>query len=61
MDLQVQTRNKFGKSVKALRKQGQAPAELYGHGIPNLHLAASAKEVEKIWKNAGRYGHSYGG
>lgn len=53
MDLNVKTREKFGKSVKALRKQGLIPAELYGRGIQNLHLAIDGKEFRKIWKEAG--------
>ncbi len=53
MQLNVETRDKFGKAVKALRKQGLVPAELYGHGLENQHLMVNAKEFEKVFKTAG--------
>ncbi len=53
MELAVQTRDKFGKANKALRKQGVIPAELYGHGIGNMHLSVDAKEFKKVFKEAG--------
>lgn len=53
MELQVQKREKLGRGVKALRKQGFIPAELYGKGVENLHLAAPAKEFKKLFKQAG--------
>lgn len=53
MDLAVQTREKLGKGVKALRKQGFIPAELYGHGLKNLHLSVGMKEFMKVLKAAG--------
>ncbi|HEX4104052.1 MAG TPA: 50S ribosomal protein L25 [Candidatus Paceibacterota bacterium] len=53
MDLSVKTRTKMGKAVKALRKEGLIPAELYGHGLANAHLSVSAKEFLKIFKVAG--------
>ena len=53
MDLAVETREKFGKKVKSLRLQGLIPAELYGHGVKNLHLTVSAREFLKVFKEAG--------
>jgi large subunit ribosomal protein L25 len=53
MDLSVTTRTKLGKGVKALRKEGFIPAELYGHGLANAHLSVSAKDFAKIFKEAG--------
>ncbi len=53
MDLSVKTREIFGKAVKEMRRQGLIPAELYGHGIKNLHLAVPAKEFNKVFKEAG--------
>ena len=47
------TREKLGKKVKSLRLQGLIPAELYGHGVKNLHLAVSAREFLKVFKEAG--------
>lgn len=53
MDLVVQTREKFGKAVKSLRRDGFVPAELYGCGIGNLHLSVGAREFTKVFKEAG--------
>ncbi|MGB7958105.1 MAG: 50S ribosomal protein L25 [Minisyncoccia bacterium] len=53
MDLAVTERVILGKKVKALRKTGIIPAELYGHGVPNVHLSVSAKDFAKIYKEAG--------
>ena len=53
MDLAVKTRDVLGKKVKALRNEGLIPAELYGHGFENVHLALPAKEFNKVLKEAG--------
>jgi large subunit ribosomal protein L25 len=53
MDLAVTERVAFGKKVKALRKKGVIPAELYGHDVPNVHLSVSAKDFAKVYKEAG--------
>lgn len=53
MDLSVKTRDVLGKKVKALREEGLIPAELYGHGFENIHLALPAKEFNKVLKEAG--------
>src|SRR6185437_7732158 len=53
MDLAVKPRDILGKKVRALRKEGLIPAELYGHGFKNEHLALPAKEFGKIFKEAG--------
>ena len=53
MDLAVQMRDRFGKNLKDLRQQGLIPAELYGHGIKNEHLAVTKKEFRKVFKQAG--------
>jgi large subunit ribosomal protein L25 len=53
MELQVQKRTILGRGVKALRKQGLVPAELYGKGVENLHLTVSSKEFKKVFKEAG--------
>jgi large subunit ribosomal protein L25 len=53
MDLSVKTRDILGKKVKALRREGFIPAELYGHGFENVHLALPAKEFNKVLKDAG--------
>ena len=53
MDLAVETREKFGKAVKVLERQGLIPAELSGHGIANLHLSVKRRDFEKVFKDAG--------
>ena len=53
MDLTVKDRAIFGKAVKTLRAKGFIPAELYGHGLKNLHLVVPAKEFNKVFKAAG--------
>ena len=53
MDLQAKTREKFGKAVRALRREGSVPAELYGRGLTNLHLAVPIKDFKKVYKEAG--------
>lgn len=53
MDLAVTERTVLGKKVNALRREGFIPAELYGHGVPNVHLSVSAKEFAKAYAVAG--------
>jgi large subunit ribosomal protein L25 len=53
MDLTAKSRAVIGKKVRALRREGFLPAELYGHGQKNLHLTVAAKEFNKIFKEAG--------
>lgn len=53
MELKVQNRNIFGAKTKTLRQQDLIPAELYGHGVKNLHLSLPAKEFKKVLKEAG--------
>jgi large subunit ribosomal protein L25 len=53
MELAVKSREILGKKVKALRREGLIPAELYGHGFPNVHLTLPAKEFGKVLKEAG--------
>ncbi len=53
MELLTQKREILGKKVRALRKTGIIPAELYGHETSNLHLSVPVKEFSKIFKMAG--------
>jgi large subunit ribosomal protein L25 len=53
MDLAASTRTKVGKGLAALRKEGQLPGEVYGHGAKNVHVAVAAKEFAKTFKEAG--------
>lgn len=53
MDLAVKTREVTGKKVQALRAEGLVPAELYGHGVKNVHLSVPVKDFNKVFKEAG--------
>ena len=53
MELKVEQRESLGKKVKALRRQGVIPAELYGRGIENLHLSVNSKDFNKVYGEAG--------
>ena len=53
IQLAVQPREITGKKVDALRKEGFIPAELYGHGVQNVHLMVPAKEFNKVFTRAG--------
>jgi large subunit ribosomal protein L25 len=39
--------------VSKLRKEGFIPAELYGHNVPNVHLAVSQNVFEKVFRKVG--------
>ena len=51
--LQASLRDLAAATPNALRDQGLLPAELYGHGIANTHLAVKLNEFEKVLKKAG--------
>lgn len=53
MQLTAEKRTAFGRSVKKLRNDGFIPAELYGRGVKNEHLAVSAKEFGNVFRAAG--------
>jgi large subunit ribosomal protein L25 len=53
MELTATKREQFGRALKGLRAEGFLPAELYGHGVENLHLSVSAKDFRKVFKAAG--------
>ncbi|MDP3729445.1 MAG: 50S ribosomal protein L25 [bacterium] len=53
MELAVQKRDTLGRGVHALRKQGMVPGELYGKGLPNIHVSVPLKEFKKVFKSAG--------
>ncbi len=53
IQLKADKRDKFGKANRALREQGLIPAELYGHGLDNLHISVSVKDFEKVFREAG--------
>ncbi|MBI4094674.1 MAG: 50S ribosomal protein L25 [Candidatus Liptonbacteria bacterium] len=53
MELRAAERTAFGKSTGALRKSGVIPAELYGHGVKNLHLSVEGKAFLRVFRDAG--------
>ena len=53
IELKAESREQFGRAVKALREKGMIPAELYGHGLKNEHLAIAKKDFVKAFKKAG--------
>jgi len=55
MELQIQPRTILGKKVKALRKQGLIPAEIFGHGFPNRHVSINQKDFSKLYREAGEH------
>lgn len=53
MDLKAEIRTILGKQVRSIRKNNQIPAELYGHGLDNIHLSVGAKDFKKALKETG--------
>jgi large subunit ribosomal protein L25 len=46
--LNAEKRDVIGKQVRALRRQGQLPAVIYGHGIKPLLISLNQKEASRI-------------
>jgi len=54
-ELVAQKREILGKKTKSLRAEGFIPAELYGHGIENVHLSIPTDAFVDIYKDAGEH------
>src|SRR5215469_2063619 len=55
--LTAQPREKLGTTgANALRRNGQIPAVLYGHGTAPLHLALDGKSLDDLLHHGGRTG-----
>jgi large subunit ribosomal protein L25 len=54
LKLSASTRTASGRHAKALRRQGQVPAVLYGHNMEPSSLAVDERGLTKIWRDAGR-------
>ena len=54
-ELIAQKREIFGRKVNGLRKKGLIPAELYGHGVGNLHLSLPEGSFSDVYKEAGEH------
>lgn len=55
ISLDLQTREVLGKGVKHLRNEGQIPAVIHDHGKPSLHVQGDARDLLKVWRNAGKH------
>lgn len=53
LELKATSRKELGRKVNKLRKAGQIPAVIYGHGIKSQPLFVLAKEFDKVFKEAG--------
>jgi len=51
--IEAQKRIKLGHSAKNLLNEGFIPAELYGHGVENVHIKFPTKEFMRVYENAG--------
>ena len=54
MDLTAQTRIVMGKKVKALRRQGITPANLYGRDMESQALQLDTAHMQQVLKTTGR-------
>lgn len=50
---EVEKRTIFGKKVKALRRSGVTPANVFGHGIESIAIQVETAEIEKLIRQAG--------
>lgn len=57
--LSVEKRAVFGKKLKALRKQGILPGNIYGKGIESTAVQLPVKEFEAIYDEVGASGVVY--
>lgn len=53
LELNAKKRTVLGKAVETLRESGFVPAELYGHGVDNVHLELNEVEFGKVYKEGG--------
>jgi large subunit ribosomal protein L25 len=51
--LLAKSRTETGKHVARLRRAGQLPGVVYGHGVPSSNLSVDAHEFELLRKHAG--------
>lgn len=52
--LEATTRNLIGRKVRRLRKEGLAPAVLYGHRVEPTNLQLDVREFETVYRRAGQ-------
>jgi large subunit ribosomal protein L25 len=56
LKLTAQPRSVLGKKVKALRKQGLIPANIFGKDLKSKNIQVDAKELNKVFRQAGETG-----
>jgi len=52
--LEIEERTVIGKKVKALRRTGVTPMNLYGSGMASAAIQADTRELQKVLAQAGR-------
>jgi large subunit ribosomal protein L25 len=53
-ELRVAPREVLGKKVRALRRQGLTPANIYGHNVESQAIQVATEELKHVLKSAGR-------
>lgn len=51
--LAATSRNVIGKQVRALRREGLIPANVYGHKVENLTISLNGREFNKLFQHTG--------
>lgn len=54
IELEVRPRSVLGKKVKALRREGLTPANIYGHNVESQAVQVPTEELRHVLKSAGR-------
>ncbi len=54
ISFEVETRELFGRHVRALRREGVTPIHLYGKGISPMSLQAESMALQRLLSQAGR-------
>src|SRR5215213_4480748 len=55
ISLQLDRRDVIGKKVRALRRDGNIPAVIYGQGFDPVAAVGTQQKVEKAYRAAGRH------
>lgn len=53
--LKLTERKEFGKAVKAIRREGLVPANIYERGKESQAVSANFGEITKVYKQAGKH------
>ena len=59
LQLVAQQRTVFGKKLKALRRQGVLPGNIYGEDIASVSVSVDQIPFSKIYRHAGETGVVY--